>query len=192
MLTLRGEAAYRRPYDWQNRPVRIARPDVQYALGADHTFGSLSIIVQYLGRYVFDWQKQSRARCGTRELAVLADPGMPDGLHRPGHRRRSTPSSRKINQILFSQTARVQHLATLRFEWLALHETLSISSLCLYNFTTQRVAGHAAHRLPAVRRDDRVRRRAGVPRPERHAVRPHRRRALSAGYAELRSASTVF
>ena len=31
----------------------------------------------------------------------------------------------------------MQHIATLRFEWLALHETLSISSLCLYNFTTQ-------------------------------------------------------
>ena len=43
----------------------------------------------------------------------------------------------QINQILFSQTARVQHIATLRFEWLALHEALSISSLCLYNFTTQ-------------------------------------------------------
>src|SRR6185503_2665689 len=43
----------------------------------------------------------------------------------------------QINQILFSQTARVQHIATLRFEWLLAHETLSLSSLCLYNFTTQ-------------------------------------------------------
>ena len=42
-----------------------------------------------------------------------------------------------MNQILFSQTAKVQHIATLRFEWLLAHETLSLSSLCLYNFTTQ-------------------------------------------------------
>jgi hypothetical protein len=42
----------------------------------------------------------------------------------------------KDNQILFSQTAQVQHLGTLRFEWLGLHETLSISSLLLLNFTT--------------------------------------------------------
>ena len=46
-------------------PVRLgsskpyaARPDLQYALGADHNFGSLSVIAQYLGRYVFDWQKE--------------------------------------------------------------------------------------------------------------------------------------
>jgi len=31
----------------------------------------------------------------------------------------------------------VQHVATLRFEWLLAHETLSLSSLCLVNFTTQ-------------------------------------------------------
>ena len=43
----------------------------------------------------------------------------------------------KVSQILFSQTARWQHLATLRLEWLAAHETLSISSLCLFNFTTR-------------------------------------------------------
>ena len=43
----------------------------------------------------------------------------------------------KTNQILFSQTAKVQHIATLRFEWLLAHETLSLSSLCLFNFTTQ-------------------------------------------------------
>ena len=49
---------------------------------------------------------------------------------------RQLRSLAKDNQILFSQTAQVQHLGTLRFEWLGLHETLSISSLCLLNFTT--------------------------------------------------------
>jgi hypothetical protein len=60
LATLRGEAAYRRPYNWAvPADHHIAYPDVQYTIGADHTFGSLSIIVQYMGRYVFDWQKQS-------------------------------------------------------------------------------------------------------------------------------------
>ena len=39
-------------------------------------------------------------------------------------------------QILFGQTARVQHVGTLRLEWLLAHETLSLSSLGLVNFTT--------------------------------------------------------
>ena len=42
----------------------------------------------------------------------------------------------KQSQILFGQTARVQHVATLRLEWLVAHETLSLSSLGLVNFTT--------------------------------------------------------
>src|SRR4029078_10737426 len=45
VLPLRGEAPYRRPFDWQHRPY-AARPDLQYVLGADHNFGSLSVIAQ--------------------------------------------------------------------------------------------------------------------------------------------------
>ena len=44
---------------------------------------------------------------------------------------------KQTNQMLFSQTARVQHLATTRLEWLTAHDTLSISLLGLYNFTTR-------------------------------------------------------
>jgi hypothetical protein len=45
LLALRGEAAYRSPYDYQNRSY-APHPDLQYVLGADHTFGSVSVIVQ--------------------------------------------------------------------------------------------------------------------------------------------------
>jgi hypothetical protein len=43
----------------------------------------------------------------------------------------------KTNQILFSQTARLQHIATLRLEWLGAHDALSISALCMVNVTTR-------------------------------------------------------
>jgi len=135
LATLRGEAAYRRPFDYQNRAY-VARPDLQYALGADHNFGSFSVIAQYLGRYVFDWRKEAgstrdpgdlvsilNSRTATDYLDILTD--------------EVNTELAQINQILFSQTARVQHIATLRFEWLLAHETLSLSSLCLYNFTTR-------------------------------------------------------
>ena len=129
--TLRGEVAYRRPYDWSIPDDRhIAFPDLQYVLGADHSFGSLSIIVQYMGRYVFDWQPQSGSM---QNSSVLPTQPMSNITFVTEV---VNGTLAKQNQILFSQTARVQHLATLRFEWLALHETLSVSSLCLLNFTT--------------------------------------------------------
>ena len=134
LATLRGEAAYRRPYNWATpADHHIAYPDLQYTFGADHTFGSLSIIAQYMGRYVFHWQKQSGPLDPLDPSVLPTESMMNLGVVS------NTVNSilAKQNQILFSQTAKIQHLATLRFEWLALHETLSISSLCLYNFTTR-------------------------------------------------------
>ena len=39
--------------------------------------------------------------------------------------------------MLFSQLHKVQHLATVRVEWLGLHETLSLSALAFVNFSTK-------------------------------------------------------
>ena len=83
-----------------------------------------------MGRYVFDWQKQNGSTFDTSTLPMR----QPADLNSVSQT--ADDILRKDNQILFSQTARVQHLGTLRFEWLGLHETLSISSLCLLNFTT--------------------------------------------------------
>ena len=133
LATLRGEAAYRRPYNWAvPADHHIANPDLQYTVGADHTFGSLSIILQYMGRYVFDWEKLGPM--GAFDPSVLPMEPM-SNLKFVSDTVNAVLA--KQNQILFSQTAQLQHLATLRFEYLALHETLSISSLCLYNFTTR-------------------------------------------------------
>jgi hypothetical protein len=132
--TLRGEAAYRRPYNWAvPDDHHVAYPDLQYTIGADHTFGSLSIIGQYLGRYVFDWQKQDGPAMVLNPSVLPTEPM--SNLTFVSEFVNSTLA--KQNQILFSQTAQIQHLATLRVEWLARHETLSMSSLCLYNFTTR-------------------------------------------------------
>ncbi len=175
IATLRGEAAYRRPYNWAvPADHHIAFPDVQYTVGADHTFGSLSIIVQYMGRYVFDWQKLSGP------MMVLDPSVLP---MEPMSSLKSvsdivTSTLAKQNQILFSQTAQLQHLATLRFEWLgAARDAVALVALPL-QLHHARVAGHAPDRLPSVRRDHHVCRRAGLPRADRHAVRHHRRPAL--------------
>jgi hypothetical protein len=134
VATIRGETAYRRPYDYQNRPY-AARPDLQYALGADHNFGSFTVVAQYLGRYVFDWRKLEGTMRGDELEGILRTTMRDDYIDLVTEQ--VNLELAQINQILFSQTARVQHIATLRFEWLLAHETLSLSSLCLYNFTTQ-------------------------------------------------------
>ncbi|HXJ22207.1 MAG TPA: DUF1302 family protein [Polyangia bacterium] len=141
VATLRGEAAYRLPegYNIPNsfsniNDHHVAYPDLQYVLGADHNFGSLSIIVQYMGRYVTasDYQKQTGPEMPL-DAAKLAT--QPPGDEKPVAQIVDSQLA-KTNQILFSQTAKLQHLGTLRFEWLGAHDTLSISSLCMYNFTT--------------------------------------------------------
>ena len=136
VATIRGEAAYRRPFDYQNRPY-AARPYLQYALGADHNFGSFNVIAQYLGRYVFDWQKEPGTNRANTELEGILIQPMREMDLRDSVTEALNDELAQVNQILFSQTAKVQHIATLRFEWLLAHETLSLSSLCLLNFTTQ-------------------------------------------------------
>lgn len=57
-LGLRGEMAYRRPHQDYEQYVHIPNPDLQYVLGLDKEFGNnFSMIVQYIGRYVFDFKK---------------------------------------------------------------------------------------------------------------------------------------
>jgi hypothetical protein len=140
ILTIRGEAAYRRPFDYQNRPY-AARPDLQYVLGADRSFGSLTVILQYMGRYVFDWRKEPGPIMDLNPAILRMNP---DPIINPDIDYWTEAATdainaqlAKTNQILFSQTARIQHVATVRFEWLAAHETLSISSLCMLNVTTR-------------------------------------------------------
>lgn len=133
IVAIRGEAAYRKPYDYQNS-LYAPRPDLQYAIGADHTFGSVSVIAQYLGRYTFDWQRQEGP-------ASAADPDTLkteySAFLRQSAEQIVDAQLAKTNQILFSQTAKVQHLATARVEWLTAHDTLSISALGMVNFTTK-------------------------------------------------------
>jgi hypothetical protein len=135
-LGVRGEAAYRNPLHWKKNAY-TARPDLQYVLGVDHTFGSLSVIAQYIGRHVFDWARQ-------REPDPPFDPAILGTFEEPLPSLTADTITTNINevlaarnQILFAQTAATQHLASLRLEWLVLDETLSLSALGLLNFTTK-------------------------------------------------------
>ena len=81
-------------------------------------------------RYTFDWSKQNGP-----ELAP--DTEKLKSVSRDIATGTINSQLSKANQILFSQTARVQHLGTVRVEWLTLHDALSISALAMVNFTTK-------------------------------------------------------
>jgi hypothetical protein len=136
VVTLRAEAAYRHPVDYQEH-AHAARPDLQYVVGADRAFGPVSVIVQYVGRYVRAWEREDGPE----------DPIEPETLVRfmpPLPRTLQSAITSSIedelavrNQALFSQTARVQHAVSGRVEWVTLHDTLSLSALGMWNITTE-------------------------------------------------------
>jgi hypothetical protein len=136
LVAVRGEAAYRRPIDYEDT-VQAPRPDLQYVLGLERDLGAVGVIAQYLGRYVFDWQRETGPADPIDPLALV---DFMEPL--PIFLRQSIETSindelRLRNQILFVQRARVQHLASLRVEWRTLNDTLSLSALGLANFTTR-------------------------------------------------------
>ena len=137
VLGLRGEAAYRKPVDSYKTNVNVARRDLQYVLGVDHAFGPVSVIAQYMGRYVFDWALEKGPFGGADPDQLKMDPTQVNSTIRGGAEKTIDDTLRKTNQILFNQTAKQQHLGTLRLEWLTLHDTLSLSVLALGNFTTR-------------------------------------------------------
>jgi hypothetical protein len=135
-FALRGEAAYRIPENWEEE-YWVPRPDLQYVLGVDRAFGNVNVIAQYMGRYTFDWElKEYNSDFGINALIALEDPPRPP-IAAANAEAALEEQFAKTNQILFSQRAQVQHMATLRIEWLLAHDTLSLSALGMMNFTTK-------------------------------------------------------
>lgn len=128
---VRGEVAYRMPVGYETNNY-VAKPDVQYVLGLDKSFGSVSVIAQYLGRYVLEWEEIPESTLPVSEDSLSQQTAVtPAVLQLVGN------EVGRRNQALFQQLAEMQHLASLRLEWLTLHDTLSISAIGLVNFTTE-------------------------------------------------------
>ncbi len=138
-FALRGEVAYRKPKNWEEE-YWSPRPDLQYVLGVDRTFGTVNVIAQYMGRYVFDWElEEPQNQLSEPQLiqALIDLTEMPSPDNYATAIAAITEEVKKRNQILFSQRHQVQHMATVRIEWLLAHDTLSLSALGMMNFTTK-------------------------------------------------------
>jgi hypothetical protein len=117
-IGIRGESAFKYPKDYEEF-VHVPMPELQYVLGVDHEFFSeLNVILQYVGKYVFDWE----------ELESIAGP--------PSREMVMQQIAQK-NRMISGQLEEIQHSGTVRFEWKMLQETLNLSLLSMYNFSTE-------------------------------------------------------
>jgi len=113
----RGEFAYRYPNaDYQDN-IYLPNPDFQYVIGLDREFGTnASLILQYMGRYVFDYSK-------------LTMPVLPDSM--PQYQLALK------NRLISFQTNEITHSISFRPAWTFLYETLTVEAMGMYNFTTE-------------------------------------------------------
>jgi hypothetical protein len=147
--TVLAEAAFRFPMHFRSR-IFAPNPDLDYVVGVDRKFGSFKLIAQYLGRYTFDWERDESPGVSPATIDEISDDKYAPwytGQDKPGDTAvantvaaataEANAELAEQNQMLFSQLERVQHLASLRLEWLALDDALSLSALGLMNFSTE-------------------------------------------------------
>lgn len=111
---LRGEFAYRNPVE-DYKPaenIYIPNPDFQYVLGTDRSIGNFSVIVQYIGRYVFDFNADITGNAIVKELE-------------------------RTNRMAASQQDEISHALMIRPTLALFHETCNIEFLGLYYFSTE-------------------------------------------------------
>lgn len=109
---LRGEAAYRIPVEDHEEEVYVPNPDVQWVLGADRSVGDFSIIAQYIGRYVMDFEPFESTGWAYDELILK-------------------------NRMIASQLDEISHAAFARPTLAMNHETMSLECLAYYCITTE-------------------------------------------------------
>ena len=111
---VRGEVAYRQPVEDYTKDVNVhvPNPDIQYVFGLDRTIGDFSIIFQYIGRYVLDFEEFK----GT---------GLPTDLLITN------------NRMIAQQIYEMSHALFMRPSWTFLHETLDVEFLAYYDLKTE-------------------------------------------------------
>ncbi len=127
-FTLRGETAVILPYENPDDRVFIPRPRWQWVAGADRSFGSLTVIAQYIGQVVFDFEK-------------LTAPAPPDPLNPFDQARYALETVdyevENLNRLLTMTRDKVSHAAFVHASWAALYETLHFRLTMMYHFTTE-------------------------------------------------------
>ena len=110
---LRGEFAFTLPDEETDSLFSTPCKQLEYTLGIDREWGNFSLIAQYEGKYIFDFDKNIAL---TSSLAYTVN---------------------VWNRMLFSQTSEWNNSISLRPSLNLLNQTLKCELLELYNFNTE-------------------------------------------------------
>ena len=130
---VRGEAAYRITEGYNDK-IYMSNPDIRYVIGIDRTVGDLSMILQYIGNHVFDFEaldgSENMQRDGTNP--GITDPEMIENMIREELYNEMERYNRAIN----NQTVEWGHGISFSLTQLLLYQTLSLKISGYYNFST--------------------------------------------------------
>jgi hypothetical protein len=130
---LRGEAAYKHPVedgDADYEPL----PEIHYVVGIDRQIGDFMGVVQYIGRYTFDWTALPDygidLASGSPDMAAMAQvEGGPMAVI-------ATQLTEK-NRMVRGQLNEWSHMAMTRLAWAFLYETLDVEVMGMFDFMTE-------------------------------------------------------
>ncbi len=127
-LGLRGEAAFKYPFDDYRDLVHVPNPYVQYVFGIDKSIGNWSVLLQYSGLSVIDYKK-------------LAKPALKDSLDPYAVKMYMAALASfeidKMNRLFTGTSDQVSHSLLGNIQWSTLYETLHLKLAGMYNFTTK-------------------------------------------------------
>ncbi len=111
---IRGEIAYRRPTEDYTikENINIPNPDFQYVLGIDRTISDFSIIAQYIGRFVSDFEDEITGNDMVKKLE-------------------------KTNRMAASQQDKLSHGVMIRPTLALFHETLNLEFIGVCYISTE-------------------------------------------------------
>ncbi|ALO16795.1 hypothetical protein L21SP5_03180 [Salinivirga cyanobacteriivorans] len=110
---LRGEFAYSHPKEQNDSLHATPLPQIEYTIGLDKEWGNFSLIVQYIGKYVSDFNEHNGLVTDfSSQLSIW-------------------------NDMIYGQQNEYSHTASIRPSLSLVHQTLNCEVLSLYNFTTQ-------------------------------------------------------
>jgi hypothetical protein len=127
-LGLRGEAAVKIPDDDAKSNVFVPNTWVHYVFGLDKTIGNWSVLAQYSGVYVNDFQDIVKP-----QLMNLFDPRAQMQYAALS----AAAEIRRLNRLFTGTSREVSHSVTGQVQWNAMYETLHIKLAGMYNVTTE-------------------------------------------------------
>ncbi|MFC2113281.1 DUF1302 family protein [Bacteroidota bacterium] len=130
---VRGEAALRDPAANYRDKIFAPNRDLRYVLEADRSFGDFSLMLMYMGQYVFNF------------IDAPVPGGIPDidplQLQDPAVFAMMGPMMEQqvaaFNRIIFDQTKKIAHTLALRPALSMFHGVSELEVFGLYNFSTE-------------------------------------------------------